>query len=296
MTMPSLVANYKERVIGNQLKKVYSTLSQAIKMAESEYGEISEWPLKDGDMNSTNTIYTYYIKPYLNITKECKNSAECFSQYNIQMAQYYTFQLNDGSMIALDLNNKDENPDSLFTSYGIKNVKGFIEDGISYRSNATIKKNSLLFQNIVAHITQPYPQIKLIGCVPLNEDYLILDTINQIRIRKDFDNKYIWALLNSKLLCWYVYLFIYAKAVRTMHFDRVSTDRIPIKFIDKDLTIISLVDDIIETKRINRKADTSKVEQKIDYLVYKIYGLTYDEVLIVDPQTPITREEYETQS
>ena len=180
--------------------------------------------------------------------------------------------------------------------YGIKNVKGFIEDGISYRSNATIKKNSLLFQNIVAHITQPYPQIKLIGCVPLNEDYLILDTINQIRIRKDFDNKYIWALLNSKLLCWYVYLFIYAKAVRTMHFDRVSTDRIPIKFIDKDLTIISLVDDIIETKRINRKADTSKVEQKIDYLVYKIYGLTYDEVLIVDPQTPITREEYETQS
>ena len=38
------------------------------------------------------------------------------------MAQYYTFQLNDGSMIALDLNNKDENPDSLFTSYGIKNV------------------------------------------------------------------------------------------------------------------------------------------------------------------------------
>ena len=122
MTMPSLVANYQERVIVSQLKKVYSTLSQAIKMAESEYGEISEWPLKDGDMNSTNTIYTYYIKPYLNITKECKNSAECFSQYNIQMAQYYTFQLNDGSMIALDLNNKDENPDSLFTSYGIKNV------------------------------------------------------------------------------------------------------------------------------------------------------------------------------
>ena len=55
-------------------------------------------------------------------TFEASNSAECFSQYNIQMAQYYTFQLNDGSMIALDLNNKDENPDSLFTSYGIKNV------------------------------------------------------------------------------------------------------------------------------------------------------------------------------
>ena len=28
-------------------------------------------------------------------------------------------------------------------------------------------------------------------------------------------------------------------------------------------------------------------------MVYHLYGLTYDEVLIVDPQTPITREEYE---
>lgn len=35
---------------------------------------------------------------------------------------------------------------------------------------------------------------------------------------------------------------------------------------------------------------------KIDLLVYHLYGLTYDEVLIVDPETPITREEYEDES
>lgn len=33
-------------------------------------------------------------------------------------------------------------------------------------------------------------------------------------------------------------------------------------------------------------------EQDIDLIVYKLYSLTYDEVLIVDPETPITREEY----
>lgn len=143
LTMPSLVANYQERVIVSQLKKVYSTLSQAIKMAESENGEISEWPVKDGDMNSTNTIYNYYIKPYLNITKECKNSAECFSLSNIQMAQYYTFQLNDGSMVALDLNNKNEDPDSLFTSYGIKNVtlRNFISYTVDVNGNKKPNKS-----------------------------------------------------------------------------------------------------------------------------------------------------------
>lgn len=35
------------------------------------------------------------------------------------------------------------------------------------------------------------------------------------------------------------------------------------------------------------------IENEIDLLVYHLYGLTYDEVLIVDPESPITREEYE---
>ena len=37
----------------------------------------------------------------------------------------------------------------------------------------------------------------------------------------------------------------------------------------------------------------SALESEIDRLVYPLYGLTYDEVLFVDPETPITREEYE---
>jgi hypothetical protein len=38
------------------------------------------------------------------------------------------------------------------------------------------------------------------------------------------------------------------------------------------------------------------LEQQIDLQVYHLYGLTYDEVLIVDPATPITKEEYERTS
>ena len=43
----------------------------------------------------------------------------------------------------------------------------------------------------------------------------------------------------------------------------------------------------------NINKDTSALENQIDFLVYHLYGLTYDEVLIVDPETPISREEYE---
>lgn len=36
-----------------------------------------------------------------------------------------------------------------------------------------------------------------------------------------------------------------------------------------------------------------RISAQIDVLVYHLYNLTYDEVCIVDPETSITREEYE---
>lgn len=58
----------------------------------------------------------------------------------------------------------------------------------------------------------------------------------------------------------------------------------------------SLVTTILATKRENPQADTTSYEQEIDKTVFHLYGLTYDEVLIVDPNPPFTREEYETQA
>ena len=57
--------------------------------------------------------------------------------------------------------------------------------------------------------------------------------------------------------------------------------------------IISLVNQIINSKKEDLHADTDKEESEIDRLVYHLYGLTYDEVLTVDPETTITREQYE---
>ena len=170
----------------------------------------------------------------------------------------------------------------------IRSIKGFVNTNTEIGQNAEVNNNSLLFQNIVAHITEPYPQIKLIGCVPNRSDVYIVDTINQISVKEKYSNKYIWCLLNSKLICWYVYNFIYGKAIRTMHFDSVSTDRIPIK-IAKDSSVYQK----LWNQFVADGNDKGKISNEIDLLVYHLYGLTYDEVLIVDPETPITREVYE---
>lgn len=43
----------------------------------------------------------------------------------------------------------------------------------------------------------------------------------------------------------------------------------------------------------NLSTEIAQTDNEIDFKVYKLYGLTYDEVLVVDKDTKITREEYE---
>ena len=105
-----------------------------------------------------------------------------------------------------------------------------------------------------------------------------------------FDNRTILAVLNSKAVNYYFKYFN-----QTNHVPIGEIRKIPFPSIAKEdqEKLIDIVDRILNTKRDNPNADTSSLEQQIDYIVYHLYGLTYDEVLIVDPETPIAREEYE---
>lgn len=169
--------------------------------------------------------------------------------------------------------------------FGIRGIKGYIKDKSEITEKSHIHSNSILAQNIVAHITQPYEHLKIIACIPNKTDYLIVDTINQITITKDFfTQKYLWCMLNSKLINWYCYLFILAKAIRTIHFDNSFTSRIPIPAISlsQQKPFITIVDKILSAKEKNPEADTSPLEKQLDEMVYKLYELTEEEIKIVE--------------
>lgn len=63
------------------------------------------------------------------------------------------------------------------------------------------------------------------------------------------------------------------------------------KRIEKIIT--TKVTNIIQQNCTDPQSDTSAIEKDIDIIVYNLYDLTYDEVLIIDPEISITREEYE---
>lgn len=109
--------------------------------------------------------------------------------------------------------------------------------------------------------------------------------------------KYACALLNSKLLTFYALRKeILRKGNKaTPHVGVKGLSSIPVPKISKEqLSMITkVVDKIIDIKKLNNEVDISTYLSQIDNIIYKLYELTYDEILIVDPQTSITREEYE---
>jgi len=95
--------------------------------------------------------------------------------------------------------------------------------------------------------------------------------------------KYLLALLNSKLY----YLWLYHRGKRKgemLELYQKPLSEIPIKKIsdDEQKPFIKLVERILTAKRGDPQADTSAWEREIDQLVYGLYGLTEDEVKIVE--------------
>lgn len=163
--------------------------------------------------------------------------------------------------------------------YSVRSIKGFLEDLSLVGKKGVINKNSVLVQNIIAHINNPIDHIQITACIPQDYSFAILDTINQITISNNtYTKQIIWALLNSKLVNWYAYRFIFGKAIRTMHFDNSVTSRIPIPLISSyEMSIFkNLVDYIIFLKSQPLEDVTDKLmpiyfEQIIDGMVYELY-------------------------
>ena len=58
-----------------------------------------------------------------------------------------------------------------------------------------------------------------------------------------------------------------------------------------------MVNEAIKIKKEDSKADITNIENQIDILVYKLYGLSYEEIEVITPSIKdiISKEDYETE-
>ncbi|MBK9227795.1 MAG: N-6 DNA methylase [Ignavibacteria bacterium] len=182
--------------------------------------------------------------------------------------------------------------------------KGYIDSDRVSDEKARICDNSILAQNIVAHIQNPFPHIRIIATLSSvfeKHKFVILDTVNQLTNFSEIDIRILLAILCSKLINWYTYKFIFANAIRTMHFDSTCTSRIPFPDLESILEkksvssteLITLVEQLYSLSKEKQStsliSSISQIESKIDYcedrinkIVYELYGLTEEEIRIVE--------------
>ena len=159
--------------------------------------------------------------------------------------------------------------------YGIVCEKGAVSKKDIQAENWYCKDESILAQNLVAHIANPVPHIKIAACFSPGRQYVIADTVNQISITDSrMPKQLLWALLNSRLINWYSYKFIFGNAIRTMHFDAVSTDKIPIpELLDPHVA------EVVRKAQITLAAHelgqpTVECDLQLDEEICKLYGLS----------------------
>ncbi len=137
---------------------------------------------------------------------------------------------------------------------------------------------------VVREITNP----GVIACIV--EDSLINDPqllpLVKKTDQKQLEYEFIWAILNSKLATFYH--FNHSPKATKGDFPKILVDDLknfPLPNVDisNQQVIISLAKNILETKKNDIDSDTSDMESEIDYRIYKLYGLTFDEAKLIDP-------------
>lgn len=120
-------------------------------------------------------------------------------------------------------------------------------------------------------------------------DEIILNDRNSMNIiNMSKSPYYLLGILNSKLISfWFIHKF--GKMQRGL-FPQFKINELEIFPIANSNNNQESQLALLVSKQIG---GSDNVDNAIDKFIYKLYNLTYDEVLIVDPQIQITREEYE---
>jgi hypothetical protein len=96
------------------------------------------------------------------------------------------------------------------------------------------------------------------------------------------DLRYLVGLLNSKLLNFYFQYLNPEIGEALAEIKKENVEKLLIKQTTQQQPFITLVDEILTAKQADPKADTSALESEIDRLVYELYGLTEEEIKIVE--------------
>jgi adenine-specific DNA-methyltransferase len=136
-----------------------------------------------------------------------------------------------------------------------------------------------------------YPRILIrrtgntLCCALLEEAALTESTLYSCwSINEGISNKYLLALLNSRLFDYYIKKLLITNKQAFPQILMTDLGNLPILIVDakSQQPFITFVDQILSAKKKDPNTDTFALEKQIDEMVYSLYGLTPEEIAIIE--------------
>lgn len=162
-------------------------------------------------------------------------------------------------------------------------------DSFIYAFNNSYGSKSLLPKIIIKGLTL------LDGCLD-REGFIIPGKSTLVITQSDADPNRLFlplAIINSKISIFYIKEKYRGSSYNQgINFNPEMLNHIPLPQFSKSLRrdIELKVETILKNSLIGEK--TIQIEEEINLLLFRLYDLTYDEVKIIDPEFPLTEEEY----
>ncbi|WP_233883435.1 type IIG restriction enzyme/methyltransferase [Tenacibaculum piscium] len=169
--------------------------------------------------------------------------------------------------------------------YGIKNSSNYLRSNYEELLNENdVFRFSKDFFEMSPKIIYRQTSKDIIATIDLNQNYND-KTVHTLVNKKEsnYDLYFIVGLLNSSLFNYYLHFYKQEEGKAFAQIKTVDIKRLPFLFKKEDSILIkNIVNKILSIKKENPESDTSVLEKQIDQMVYKLYGLTADEVAIVE--------------
>jgi hypothetical protein len=162
-----------------------------------------------------------------------------------------------------------------------------------------LRHKKIVVQNIVTS------KVRCVGTYD-DEALVNIDTITNVSVRDNrFDEKYVLAIMNSKLMTWYIRDVVFNRAELTMHMDDPYLGQLPIKLVPRkqQQSIVRIVDRLLDLRKVLARTEYTlfthveynkavkehaRLNAKLDELVYDLYALTEKEKEIIKQLIPYT--------
>jgi adenine-specific DNA-methyltransferase len=190
-----------------------------------------------------------------------------------------------------------KNPNSVSIATG-EDVRRYALRQKSYIQTSDIKKDLQLYKKPKILIRQLGNHISATFSEHLTVS--IQSVYNLYSINEEIDTRYILAVLNSRYVD-FIYGIMYAEKMRfpRILLENIRSMTVPVATPEQQAPIIALVEQILAAKAANDTAkvgeiqnlpdlsaatavDTAALETQIDALIYALYGLTEEEIAVVE--------------